>query len=263
MAFATGYLADPVLTGAGETYGNNHVILAREEFEDGLKVGRFSKFDNDQIENMDGSATPVIAGVVKRSIVNPVEDAATRDSDIWEYVNIVSQGLCTVSAKAGETPTFLDKVYASNEGDANDGLAMVDSNGIDTNAVFVEEIKSGVWLINANPQPGAFVASQALADPGDAGAITVNRNSTVAIVTAGAETRTLPNPAKAGLTVALTLSVDNGDCVITAAAAINQTGNTTLTFDNAGETIILTSVTVGANTRWRVVSNDGVGLTTP
>ena len=105
-------------------------------------------------------------------------------------------------------------------------------------------------------------APVAITDPGNAGAIPVTKSGSVAITTAGAETRAIAIPGLAGITLAISLNVDGGDCVITAAAAINQTGNNTITMGDAGDTIVLTAVLVGAALVWRVLVNDGCALST-
>lgn len=105
-------------------------------------------------------------------------------------------------------------------------------------------------------------APVAIADPGDAGAIPVTKSGSVAITTEDAETRTIAIPAIAGITIAISLDVDGGDCVITAAAAINQTGNNTITMGDAGDIIVLTAVQVASALVWRVVVNDGCALST-
>ena len=104
--------------------------------------------------------------------------------------------------------------------------------------------------------------SNSIVDPGDAGAIAVTRSGTCPLLTAGAETRTLAIPSFAGQQVSLALKTDGGNCVVTAASGVNVTGNNTLTFDNAGEHILLAGIEVGAALAWRVVANDGVGLST-
>ena len=104
--------------------------------------------------------------------------------------------------------------------------------------------------------------ANAIADPGDAGAIAVTRSGTCPLVTAGAETRTLADPSFAGQQVSLGLKTDGGDCVVTVASGVNVTGNNTLTFDTAGEHILLAAIEVGAALTWRVVANDGVALST-
>jgi len=102
----------------------------------------------------------------------------------------------------------------------------------------------------------------AIADPGDAGAIPVTRSGTCPLVTADAETRTLAIPTFAGQLLNLGFKTDGGDCVVTAASGVNQTGNNTLTFADAGDQILLVAIENGAALAWRVVSNDGVALST-
>jgi len=99
-----------------------------------------------------------------------------------------------------------------------------------------------------------------IADPGDAGAIPVTASGEVALVTGGAETRTLAIPTFIGQQIDLFFKTDGGNCAITAASAINMAGNTIMTFDNAGEHIRLVGIDIGGTRYWRVVCNDGVGL---
>ncbi len=101
-----------------------------------------------------------------------------------------------------------------------------------------------------------------IADPGDAGASAVTGPGSVDIVTAGAETRTLADPTFRGQQISLCMKTDGGDCVITAASAINQTGNNTITMNDAGDSLQLVAIQVGNNLRWRVVYNDGCTLST-
>jgi hypothetical protein len=90
----------------------------------------------------------------------------------------------------------------------------------------------------------------------------VTASGHVAITTSGAETRTLADPTNPGQVLSIFMWEDGGDCVMTAASAVNQAGNNTLTFDNAGEVIVLHAIDVGGDLHWRVLANDGVGLTT-
>lgn len=147
MAFATGYLDDPNRVGAGERYGSNQVVLSATTFQNGLVVGRFAKLDTGSIDNMDGSATPTIAGVVLRNVANAVEDDGTVDSALYSQIEYVRQGLVTVRVKTGETPVQFGAVYASNAGDANDGMATATGTDIATGAEFIQEIQAGVWLV--------------------------------------------------------------------------------------------------------------------
>lgn len=101
-----------------------------------------------------------------------------------------------------------------------------------------------------------------IADPGDGNDIVVTRSGSVSLVTAAAETRGLPIPTFVGQELNLGFTTDVDDCVITAASAVNQTGNNTLTFADAGDQMLLISIYLGAALVWRIVSNDGVALTT-
>jgi hypothetical protein len=82
----------------------------------------------------------------------------------------------------------------------------------------------------------------------------------VDIVTTGAQTRTLAAPTAVGQLLEISLKTDGGDCVITCATTINQTGNTTITLNDAGDAVLLMAKANGANIRWSVVSNDGAAL---
>ena len=106
------------------------------------------------------------------------------------------------------------------------------------------------------------VRPDAIADPGNAGAIPVTKSGYCPLVTAGAETRTLAAPDFIGQELLLYLKTDGGDCVVTCTTTINETGNNTITFDNTGEAISLLAVEEGANLRWRCAVADGARPTT-
>lgn len=150
MAFTTGYLGDPSRVGAGERWDpNSAVVLTATDFEDGLVVGRFAKMDSGSLDNMDGSATPVIAGVVLRNVASPVEDGETVDATLFEQWEYQREGFVTVAVKDGETaPAMFGTVYASNAGDADDGLATSTGTDVETTAEFIRVVKPGVWLVN-------------------------------------------------------------------------------------------------------------------
>jgi len=101
-----------------------------------------------------------------------------------------------------------------------------------------------------------------IADPGASGAIPVTDSGHVDIVTADAETRTLAAPTDIGQVLLLSMKTDGGNCVITCATGINQTGNNTITMNDAADSILLVAVASGTNKRWRVVANDGCSLST-
>ena len=103
-----------------------------------------------------------------------------------------------------------------------------------------------------------------LKDPGDGGLIRIERYAThVDLVTAGAETRTLARPSKAGLRCVLNFQTDGGNCVVTSLAQLNSTGNNTITFATAGQMLELHSRRLGSDLEWTVVYNEGTtGLST-
>ncbi len=97
------------------------------------------------------------------------------------------------------------------------------------------------------------VANWNLPDPGDAGAITNSKTGHVNLVTTAAQTRTLAAPLKEGIILGLNFLTDGGDCVVTVASAYDDFGNTTITFDDAGEFVLLQSRKYGSGYRWRVL----------
>ncbi|HOD83748.1 MAG TPA: DUF2190 family protein [Phycisphaerae bacterium] len=101
-----------------------------------------------------------------------------------------------------------------------------------------------------------------IADPGAAGAIPVTDSGHCDLVTAAAETRTLAAPTYAGQMLMLSLKTDGGNCVITCATTVNQTGDNTITMGDAGDAVLLVGKVNGSNKRWSVVSNDGAALST-
>ncbi len=111
-----------------------------------------------------------------------------------------------------------------------------------------------------NTVHNAITAS--IVDPGNAGAIPITDSGEVEVVTGGAETRTLAAPTYAGQLLLISMKTDGGDCVITCVTTVNQTGNNTITLNDAGDAVLLVAKVNGANKRWSVVSNDGATLST-
>lgn len=98
-------------------------------------------------------------------------------------------------------------------------------------------------------------------DPGASGSITVDRSPCyVALVSAAAETRTLKAPLRAGAIVTLAMKTDGGDITLTVTGGLNETGDTTFVFSDAGQFIQLTSVESASGTFvWRKTSDYGSG----
>lgn len=108
------------------------------------------------------------------------------------------------------------------------------------------------------------VGAGAIADPGDGGTINLEpgvSHGAVRLATAGAETRTLADPTGPGLRLSLYFTVDGDDCVITSSSAVNQAGNTSLTFADIGDHLALESIEDAPDSyEWHVLANDGVAL---
>lgn len=101
-----------------------------------------------------------------------------------------------------------------------------------------------------------------MTDPGNGGAIPVTHSGFVAIVTGGAETRTLAAPTFIGQKLLIYMKTDGGDCVLTCATTLKESGENTVTFDNTGESLLIHAVEEGSNLRWRCAVADGAALTT-
>lgn len=103
-----------------------------------------------------------------------------------------------------------------------------------------------------------------IADPGTGQAIPVTASGQCKFTVAAgvAETNTLAIPTYVGQQIALNVATlgAGGTRAVTAAQAINQAGNTVMTFNNARDFILLLGISTGGVLRWQVVSNDGVTL---
>lgn len=123
-------------------------VEAFEVFEDGIISGRFVKYEGGSIDALDAGATPKIAGVLKRKINNElgVETYRTTGTLIDQVAEVCNFGLVTVDVVAGQTPSRYDAVQAHNVADADAGKA-VTSGGVETGAVFWEEVETDVWSV--------------------------------------------------------------------------------------------------------------------
>lgn len=115
--------------------------------------------------------------------------------------------------------------------------------------------------MNAHNLPAAFEAADfKVQDPGASGVLPHSRGfAVIPLVTAAAESRTLPAPVKPGQILTLQLKTDGGDCTVTVTGGYDETGGTSLVFSDSGEYVTLLSVeTANGTYRWRVLSYDGV-----
>ena len=153
---------DTVLQGvrdlpAGEVIAASpYNVSAFEVFQDGLVEGRFAKFDSGSIDKLDGSATPVIAGVAKRKVTGEIGSGVYSSSGqaIDQVAEMVNFGFVTVTATDAATPTKYDPVYTINADTAEAGKVTQDSGATGAllveDAVFWEVKSSGVWLVRIN-----------------------------------------------------------------------------------------------------------------
>lgn len=94
-----------------------------------------------------------------------------------------------------------------------------------------------------------------VADPGNGAALPHTKYCQVQLSSAAAETRSLPDPRKPGLRLALAFVHDGGDIVVTAVSAFDELGNTILTFNTVGQIAVFESVRVSNSAlAWRLLS---------
>ena len=157
MTFNNTVLQDNPDLGAGEVIkASPHNVSAFELFEDGLIEGRFCKYDTGSIDNLDGSDTPVIAGIVKRKITGEIGTGiySTSGQEIDQVAEVINFGFATVTVTDTAGPSKYDDVNVINDGTADDGkatdaavVAGIISAG---DAVFWEQKAAGVWLVRIN-----------------------------------------------------------------------------------------------------------------
>jgi hypothetical protein len=151
MAFANTALQDNPDLPAGEVIAaspNN--VSAFEIFENGLIEGRFCKYDSGSIDNLDASATPVLAGIVRRKLTGEIGTGiySTTGATIDQVAEVINFGFATVTVTAAATPVKFDQVYTVNAATADAGKATDDSGQlIVPGAIFWEQKASNVWLV--------------------------------------------------------------------------------------------------------------------
>lgn len=100
-------------------------------------------------------------------------------------------------------------------------------------------------------------------DSGASGVLELKGGLTyVGLISAGAESRSLPAPTGVFQRLVIAMHDDGGNITINAGYALNAAGNTTLTFGDDDDLIELVSYYSAANGvyRWKIVGNEGVAL---
>lgn len=122
---------------------------------------------------------------------------------------------------------------------------------------------------NVLEELGVAANSNIIKDPGNAGNILLQGRSlgVCELVSAGAETRTLPRPTAVGQRALISMITDAGDITLTVTGGINEDGDTTFTFSDPGQFLDLVSIrTVSSGTStyaWRKISDYGLGNIAP
>lgn len=188
--------------------------------------------DDSTVSGSDGGSTRVVAGTVEK----------VEASGVWVKVNADYRGI--------DDSTLRTDLASVANGDGAALVAIEDAAGL----LAAANVEAALAEL-AKYQPIN------LADPGTGVAIPVTRSAYIGITTAAAETNTLAIPTFLGQK--LILNCDTyavGNRVVTCAQAINQAGNTVMTFGAARDCIVLEAIKVGGALRWTVTGNDGVAL---
>ena len=107
------------------------------------------------------------------------------------------------------------------------------------------------------------IGAGVLNDPGASGTITATMYGQICpVVTAGAEARTLAQPNRAGILTTVVLDTDGGDLTLTVTGGYNEDGDTTITFDTAGNLAVFLSIKVGTTYRWELIKQSGTDAST-
>ena len=157
MAFNNTVLQDNPDLGAGEFIAASpYNVSAFELFEDGLVEGRFVKYDTGSIDNMDGSGTPVVAGIARRKITGEIGTGiySTSGMAIDQVAEVINFGFATVAVTDDADPAKYDAVQFVNATGADAGKATdaAVASGIVSagDVVFWEPKAAGVWLVRIN-----------------------------------------------------------------------------------------------------------------
>lgn len=152
MSFNKAVLAAVPDIGSGHVIAASpHNVSAFEVWEEALVPGRFAKSDAGSIDLLDASATPVIAGVLRRKIASALENANYTKLGIApdQVAEVVNFGFVTVDVVAGQSPARFGQVYAVNATGADSGKAttVALNNAAVPGCVFWESKAVNVWLV--------------------------------------------------------------------------------------------------------------------
>lgn len=169
---------------------------------------------------------------------NPVLNASVAGQNLSA---LAGTGFISQSGGAANNGTFVERTMTA----ASAALSITNGDGVAGNPTF-DDLYNPITV----------------ADPGTGIAIPVTRSATINLsIGAGVEANTLATPTFVGQLLVINAdTVGGGTRAITASQAINQAGNTIMTFGAVRDIISLRAITVGSALRWNVLGNDGVTL---
>ena len=155
MAFNAAVKTELDNIGAGEIIDSSpNNTSAYPTFENGITGGRFIKFDTNSIDKLDGSATPKVAGVVRRKLTSELNVNIYSSENGDQVSEIADFGYVTVEVTDAASPSKRAPVYAINVDSVESGKATQDSGATGAvlvpDVVFWEEKAAGVWLVRIN-----------------------------------------------------------------------------------------------------------------
>jgi len=117
---------------------------------------------------------------------------------------------------------------------------------------------------SANIRHVLYKSPTTIADPGysateELRTITIDKDGGVCpVVTTGTgDTRTLRTPTKAGINGAVVLKTDGGNLTLTVTGGYNSDGDTSITFNDAGDYVKFFSIEYGGSYYWRIAHQEG------
>lgn len=162
MAFNTTVAANIPDLGAGEVIKSApYDVQSYPNFAEGLKAGRFCRMaSNEEIKDIDGTATPVLVGIPRRKVTGEIASASfyTKQGQGFDAAaEVIEYGYATVEIASTASPSKRAAVNIINKADDTTGdngrateeavtTGIIASDG----AIFWEEKSPGVWLIRFN-----------------------------------------------------------------------------------------------------------------
>lgn len=188
------------------------------------------------ILGMNGTKIRVLAGFPANRSLQNLEAVQPIDADLTALAALASTGIVTRTASNTYSLRTLTASSAR--------VTVTNGDGVSGNPTI--EVPSGIIEVS---------------DPGTGAAIPVTNSAYIGFTFNGSETNTLAIPTFIGQRLILNAdTATSGSRVVTSAQAINQAGNTIMTFASARDCISLAAIKVGGALRWQVVANDGVAL---